>query len=151
MIEIPLFDEFISLKHLLSMSFLSYGFLDSDMRGSSKRIWSMSLSTSVLEKIRKWLVILILAQFLVTKAESKSLKLALNWTWAFKTLPNDTYPGVRFNKSIDLVSISPLLFRYSKMIPGGWNLSKNLFNFIFFIIIIWKLCTKIRDDGPYIL
>lgn len=42
-----------------------------------------------------------------------------------------TYPGVRFSKSIDLVSISPLLLRYSRMIPGGWNLSKNLLSFIF--------------------
>ena len=42
-----------------------------------------------------------------------------------------TYVGVRFNKSIDFVSISPFLFKYSNMIPGGWNLSKNLFNFIF--------------------
>ena len=45
---------------------------------------------------------------------------------------NSTYPGVKLSKSIDLVSISPLLLRYSKMIPGGWNLSKNLFNFILF-------------------
>lgn len=44
-----------------------------------------------------------------------------------------TYPGVRFSKSMDLVSISPLRLRYSKMIPGGWYLSKNLFNFIFFV------------------
>ena len=42
-----------------------------------------------------------------------------------------TYVGVRFNKSIDFVSISPFLFKYSNIIPGGWNLSKNLFNFIF--------------------
>jgi hypothetical protein len=41
-----------------------------------------------------------------------------------------TYVGVKLSKSMLLVSISPLRLRYSKMMPGGWNLSKNLFNFI---------------------
>jgi len=31
----------------------------------------------------------------------------------------NTYVGVRLRRSIDFVSISPLLFRYSNMIPGG--------------------------------
>jgi hypothetical protein len=35
-------------RNLLSMSFLSWGFLDSEMRGSSSRIWSINLSMSVL-------------------------------------------------------------------------------------------------------
>ena len=41
-----------------------------------------------------------------------------------------TYSSVRFSRSIDLVSTSPLLRKYSKIIPGGWYRSKNLFNFI---------------------
>ena len=55
------------------------------------------------------------------------------------SINTDTYVGVRLSRSIDLVSISPLLFRYSRMIPGGWNRSKNLFNFMFDIQFLFKL------------
>jgi len=48
-----------------------------------------------------------------------------------------TYPGVKLSKSIDLVSISPLRFRYSRIMPGGWNLSKNLLSFIFISILLF--------------
>lgn len=42
-----------------------------------------------------------------------------------------TYSGVRLSRSIDLVSTSPFFLKYSRMIPGGWYLSKNLLSFIF--------------------
>ena len=32
----------------------------------------------------------------------------------------ETYSGYKFNKSIDLVWISPLLLWYSRITPGGW-------------------------------
>lgn len=40
------------------------------------------------------------------------------------------YSGVRFSRSIDLVSISWFLRRYSRIIPGGWYLRRNLLSFI---------------------
>ena len=41
-----------------------------------------------------------------------------------------TYSVVKLSRSMDLVSTSPFRWTYSRMIPGGWNLSKNLFSFI---------------------
>lgn len=53
---------------------------------------------------------------------AKLEKLEMGWV---------TYVGVRLRRSMDLVSISPLLLRYSRIMPGGWYLSKNLLSFIF--------------------
>ena len=94
-------------RYLLSMSFLSAGLRDSEISGSSKRIWSMRRSISVLKTI--------------------------NTSW--------DYSGVRFKRSIDLVSTSPLFLKYSKIMPGGWYRKRNLFSFILPLLltlyIIW--------------
>ena len=47
-----------------------------------------------------------------------------------KIMKSDTYSVVRLSKSMDLVSTSPLLRRYSRMMPGGWYLRRNLLSFI---------------------
>ena len=41
-----------------------------------------------------------------------------------------SYSGFRLRRSMDLVSISPLLRRYSRMIPGGWKRRRNRLSFI---------------------
>ena len=46
-----------------------------------------------------------------------------------------TYSGVKLRRSIDLVSISPFLRRYSRIIPGGWYRSRNLLSFIVYLLV----------------
>ena len=110
------------LYYLLYIRPLSCSFLDLEMSGSSSRIWSINLSMSVLYKD---------VRSIFQKCEKFGELISRNWfrrNYLYRNsqlchsanLSHPTYSGVKFSKSIDLVSISPFFLRYSRMMPGGW-------------------------------